>query len=71
MSENQLHNLYTYLDKKFSSIDARFDAIDTRFDENELIQNEILNAIGSEISETNRILKNHEKRITELERHPA
>tara|TARA_B100001105_G_scaffold255434_1_gene254866 strand:- start:83 stop:388 length:306 start_codon:yes stop_codon:yes gene_type:complete len=99
MNDNQLHNLYTFLTRKFDTIDARFNAIDerfeiidrkfdevdarfdkidirlegidARFDENETIQNEILNAIGTNLAEHHTTLRNHSKRIVKLERRTA
>lgn len=62
---------FTVIDQKFMSIDQRFDDlkiyIDRRFDESTEVQNEILNAIGTDINRHSARIDDHEDRIAALE----
>lgn len=64
---DEFKGIYRRLDK----IDSRLDGIDRRFDENEIIQNEILNAIGKKHDEFEQTDADHERRISRLERRAA
>lgn len=49
------------IDRRFDEVDQRFNKIDQQFDENEMKQNEILDAIGEQFD-------NHEMRLVTLEK---
>ena len=55
------------MDKRFDDINERLDSMDKRFDENEEIQNEILNAIGTDLNRHSARLDDHEERLKKLE----
>ena len=55
------------MDKRFDDINKRLDSMDKRFDENEEIQNEILNAIGTDLNRHSARLDDYEDRLKKLE----
>ena len=56
------------MDKRFDDINKRLDSIDKRLDENEEVQNEILNAIGTDLNRHSARLDDYEDRLKKLER---
>lgn len=56
------------IDKRLDYMDRRFDEINKRFDENEEVQNEILNAIGTDLNRHSARLDDCEYRLKKLER---
>ena len=56
------------MDKRFDDINERLDSIDKRLDENEEVQNEILNAIGTDLNRHSARLDDYEDRLKKLER---
>jgi len=56
------------MDKRFDDINERLGSIDKRLDENEEIQNEILNAIGTDLNRHSARLDDYEDRLKKLER---
>ena len=56
------------MDERFDSINKRLDGIDKRLDENEEVQNEILNAIGTDLNRHSARLDDYEDRLKKLER---
>ena len=56
------------MDERFDDINKRLDSIDKRLDENEEIQNEILNAIGTDLNRHSARLDDYEDRLKKLER---
>ena len=56
------------MDKRFDDINKRLDSIDKRLDENEEAQNEILNAIGTDLNRHSARLDDYEDRLKKLER---
>lgn len=56
---------------RFDEVYGRLDEVYERFDEAEIIQNNILNAIGEEHAKFERIDANHEQRISRLEARAA
>lgn len=56
------------MDKRFDDINERLDSIDKRLDENEEVQNEILNAIGTDLNRHSARLDDCEYRLKKLER---
>lgn len=65
--KDEFKGVYRRLDK----IEGRLDAMDQRFDTNDLVQNEILNAIGEKHDEFEKTHADHERRIRRLERRAA
>ncbi len=59
------------LEKRFDAMDERFDAMDRRFDDADEKQDEILNAIGTDMADHSVTLDNHEVRIVRLEKAAA
>lgn len=59
------------MDKRFDDINERLDSIDKRLDENEEVQNEILNAIGTDLNRHSARLDDYEDRLKKLEREVA
>ena len=55
------------MDERFDDINKRLDSMDKRFDENEEVQNEILNAIGTDLNRHSARLDDHEGRLKKLE----
>ena len=55
------------INKRLDDMDNRFDEINKRFDENEEVQNEILNAIGTDLNRHSARLDDHEGRLKKLE----
>jgi len=55
------------MDERFDDINERLDSIDKRLDENEEVQNEILNAIGTDLNRHSARLDDHENRLKKLE----
>ena len=55
------------MDERFDDINERFDSIDRRLDENEEVQNEILNAIGTDLNRHSARLDDYEDRLKKLE----
>ena len=55
------------MDERFDDINKRLDSIDKRLDENEEIQNEILNAIGTDLNRHSARLDDYEDRLKKLE----
>lgn len=55
------------MDKRFDDINERLDSIDKRLDENEEVQNEILNAIGTDLNRHSARLDDYEDRLKKLE----
>ena len=55
------------IDKRLDYMDRRFDEINKRFDENEEVQNEILNAIGTDLNRHSARLDDYEDRLKKLE----
>lgn len=55
------------MDKRFDDINKRLDSIDKRLDENEEVQNEILNAIGTDLNRHSARLDDYEDRLKKLE----
>lgn len=49
------------MDDRFDAMDERFDTMDQRFNNNDMVQNEILNAVGE-------MIEDHESRISILEK---
>ena len=56
------------MDERFDDINERLDSIDKRLDENEEVQNEILNAIGTDLNRHSARLDDYEDRLKKLER---
>lgn len=56
------------MDECFDDINKRLDSIDKRLDENEEVQNEILNAIGTDLNRHSARLDDYEDRLKKLER---
>ena len=56
------------MDERFDDINERLGSIDKRLDENEEIQNEILNAIGTDLNRHSARLDDYEDRLKKLER---
>ena len=56
------------IDERFDDINERLDSIDKRLDENEEVQNEILNAIGTDLNRHSARLDDYEDRLKKLER---
>lgn len=56
------------MDERFDDINKRLDSIDKRLDENEEVQNEILNAIGTDLNRHSARLDDYEDRLKKLER---
>ena len=56
------------MDERFDDINERLDSVDKRLDENEEIQNEILNAIGTDLNRHSARLDDYEDRLKKLER---
>ena len=56
------------MDERFDDINNRLDSIDKRLDENEEVQNEILNAIGTDLNRHSARLDDYEDRLKKLER---
>ena len=56
------------MDERFDDINKRLDSIDKRLDENEEVQNEILNAIGTDLNRHSARLDDCEYRLKKLER---
>ena len=56
------------VDERFDDINKRLDSIDKRLDENEEVQNEILNAIGTDLNRHSARLDDYEDRLKKLER---
>ena len=56
------------MDKRFDDINKRLDNTDKRLDENEEVQNEILNAIGTDLNRHSARLDDYEDRLKKLER---
>ena len=54
------------IDKRLDYMDRRFDEINKRFDENEEVQNEILNAIGTDLNRHSARLDDYEDRLKKL-----
>ena len=50
------------MDERFDDINKRLDSIDKRLDENEEVQNEILNAIGTDLNRHSARLDDYEDR---------
>ena len=55
------------MDERFDDINERLGSIDKRLDENEEIQNEILNAIGTDLNRHSARLDDYEDRLKKLE----
>ena len=55
------------MDERFDDINERLDSIDKRLDENEEVQNEILNAIGTDLNRHSARLDDYEDRLKKLE----
>ena len=55
------------MDKRFDDINERLDGMDKRFDENEEVQNEILDAIGTHLNRHSARLDDYEDRLKKLE----
>ena len=55
------------MDERFDDINKRLDSIDKRLDENEEVQNEILNAIGTDLNRHSARLDDYEDRLKKLE----
>lgn len=55
------------MDRRFDEVDKRLDNMDKRFDENEEVQNEILNAIGTNLNHHSARLDDCEYRLKKLE----
>lgn len=60
----EVYHRFDLIDQRFDAIERRFDAVEARLDENDLIQNEILNAIGQDNN-------TRDRRITKFEKHFA
>ena len=57
----------TEINKHFDEVNKRLDYMDRRFDENEEVQNEILNAIGTNLNRHSERLDDCEYRLKKLE----
>ena len=55
------------MDKRFDDINERLDSVDKRLDENEEVQNEILDAIGTYLNRHSARLDDYEDRLKKLE----
>ena len=55
------------MDRRFDEVNKRLDNMDRRFDENEEVQNEILNAIGTDLNRHSARLDDYEDRLKKLE----
>ena len=55
------------MDRRFDEVNKRLDNMDRRFDENEEVQNEILNAIGTDLNRHSARLDDYEGRLKKLE----
>ena len=68
LMESVLSSHTAEINKRFDDINKRLDSMDKRFDENEEIQNEILNAIGTDLNRHSARLDDYEDRLKKLER---
>ena len=67
LMESVLSSHTAEINKRFDDINKRLDSMDKRFDENEEIQNEILNAIGTDLNRHSARLDDYEDRLKKLE----
>ena len=68
LMESVLSGHTAEINKRFDDINKRLDSMDKRFDENEEVQNEILNAIGTDLNRHSARLDDYEDRLKKLER---
>ncbi|MEO8691411.1 MAG: hypothetical protein ABI397_01345 [Candidatus Saccharimonas sp.] len=59
---------FAQIDQRFEQIDQRFERIDQQLDTFGENQNEILNAVGTDLNDTAKTLVDHDIRITKLEK---
>ena len=64
---NDINKRLDSMDKRFDDVNKRLDSMDKRFDENEEVQNEILNAIGTDLNRHSARLDDYEDRLKKLE----
>ena len=67
LMESVLSGHTAEINKRFDDINKRLDSMDKRFDENEEVQNEILNAIGTDLNRHSARLDDYEDRLKKLE----
>ena len=68
LMESVLSGHTAEINKRFDGINKRLDSMDKRFDENEEVQNEILDAIGTHLNRHSARLDDYEDRLKKLER---
>ena len=68
LMESVLSGHTAEINKCFDDINKRLDSIDKRLDENKEVQNEILNAIGTDLNRHSARLDDYEDRLKKLER---
>ena len=68
LMESVLSGHTAEINKRFDDINKRLDSMDKRFDENEEVQNEILNAIGTDLNRHSARFDDYEDRLKKLER---
>ncbi len=67
LMESVLSGHTAEINKRFDGINKRLDSMDKRFDENEEVQNEILDAIGTHLNRHSARLDDYEDRLKKLE----
>lgn len=63
----EINKRFDDINKRFDDINERLDGMDKRFDENEEVQNEILDAIGTHLNRHSARLDDYEDRLKKLE----